>query len=76
MGRIGVVGVRESFQVRMGWDCGNLFVWVSRILGGSVSLILVRARKFAFGMMVGVVKGPLRRSTLACLALLDSRKHQ
>jgi hypothetical protein len=49
MGRIGVVGVPESFQVHMGWDCGNLFVWVGKILGGSVSLILVRARKFALG---------------------------
>jgi hypothetical protein len=26
MGRIGVVGVRESSQARMRWACGNLFV--------------------------------------------------
>jgi hypothetical protein len=43
MGRIGEVGARESFQVRMGWACGNLFVWDSRILGGFANLMLVRA---------------------------------
>jgi hypothetical protein len=48
MGRIGEVGIRESFQARMGWACGNLFVWDGRILGGFLSMILVRARRFAF----------------------------
>jgi hypothetical protein len=76
MGRIGEVGVRESFQVCMGWACGNLFVWDDRILGGFLSMMLVRVRKFAFGMMFGVVRAPLRRSILACSALLDSRKRQ
>jgi hypothetical protein len=70
MGRIGEVGVWESFQVRMGWACGNIFVWDGRILGGSLSMMLVRAQKFAFGMMFGVVRGPLRRCIPACSALL------
>jgi hypothetical protein len=43
MGRIGEVGARESFQVRMGWACENLFVWDDRILGGFVNMMLVRA---------------------------------
>jgi hypothetical protein len=50
------VGIRESFQVRMGWACGNIFVWDGRILGGSLSMMSVRAQKFAFGMMFGVVR--------------------
>jgi hypothetical protein len=54
MGRLGEVGARESFQARMGWACGNLLVWGGRILGGFLSMILVRALRFAFEMMFGV----------------------
>jgi hypothetical protein len=37
-------------------------------------MILVKARRFAFGMMFGVVIGLSRRSIPTCSALLDSRK--
>jgi hypothetical protein len=70
MGRIEEVGGRESFLARMGWVYGNLFVWVGRILGGSSSMIPVKARKFAFGRMFGVEIGLLGRNFLACTALL------
>jgi hypothetical protein len=59
----------------MGWVYGNIFVWVGRILGGFLSMIPVKARRFAFGRMFGVEIGPLRRSFPACTALLGSRKH-
>ena len=58
----------------MGWACGNLFVWSGRILGGFLSMILVRAPRFAFEMMFGVGIGLSRRRFQACSALLDSRR--
>jgi hypothetical protein len=70
MGRFGEVGAREPFLVRMGWACGSLFVWGGRILEGLLSLIQVRALKFAFGMMYGVGIGLSRRRFQACTALL------
>jgi hypothetical protein len=54
----------------MGWAYGNIFVHDGRISGGSLSLMSVRAQKFAFGMMFGVVRGLLRRCIPVCSALL------
>jgi hypothetical protein len=72
--RIRIALVQFSFsvlqQVQLGWVYGNLFVWVGRILGGSSSMIPVKARKFAFGRMFGVEIGLLGRNFLACTALL------
>jgi hypothetical protein len=57
----------------MGWVYGNLFVWVGRILGGSLSMIPGKARKFTFGRMFGVEIGLLKKSFPACTASLASR---
>ena len=66
MGRIRGDGARESFLACMGWACGNLFAWGGRILGGFLSLILVRVLRFAFGMMTGVGIGLSKRLVQHC----------
>jgi hypothetical protein len=58
----------------MGWAFENSFVMGGRLLGAISVLILVRAPRFAFGMMFGVGIEPLKRHFLVCSSLLVPRR--
>jgi hypothetical protein len=62
MGRIGGVGAQGKSFVLMVWAFGNSFVRGGRFLGAISVLILVRAPRFAFGMMFGVGIEPLKEA--------------
>jgi hypothetical protein len=58
----------------MGWAFGNTLIRVGRFLRAISDLILVRALRFAFGMIFGVGIELLKRLFLVCLSLPASRR--
>ena len=74
MGWIGGVGAKGKSLVLMAWVFRNSFVRGGRHLGTISVLILARAPRFAFRMMLGVGIEPLKRLFLVCLSLPVPRR--